>query len=251
MSTDHAPTPRREFIGQLATAAVTLAGAAACTPAATNRAAATPAPTAGGAGPGAATTTAATPAATTAAPRKWDDAWVTRITAKHRAVFDAPEVAEGIVLANAFIYMRSYSEVYGVADGDVQAVLVVRHRAVPLLLADALWERYDLGTQVRLRDEKTGKWARRNPFAVVDPGDPNAMPGLSLTALHERGALLLCCNLALMNLGGRLAKATKRDAASVRAELRSGLLPGVELVPSGIFGVMRAQEAGCTYMRST
>jgi len=69
--------------------------------------------------------------------------------------------------------------------------------------------------------------------------------------LRERGALLLVCNLALGNLGGRLAAKTKRDPASVRAELRSGLLPGVEIVPSGIFGVMRAQEAGCTYMRST
>ena len=122
---------------------------------------------------------------------------------------------------------------------------------MPLLLADALWDRYELGARVKLRDERTGKWARRNPFAVVDPADPHAMPGLSLEALHARGALLLACNLALMNLGGQLAAKTKGDAAAVRAELRAGLLPGVELVPSGVFGVMRAQEAGCTYMRST
>jgi len=250
MSTHDSVTPRREFLGQLATAAVAMAGVAgtaACAPSATTHVAQAPAPAAplspvaaGGAG----ATAVAPPAA---APQKWDDGWATRLTAKHRAVFDAPEIADGTVLFNAFIYMRSYREVYGLDDRDVQAVLVVRHRAVPLLLGDALWERYDLGKRVELKDERTGKWARRNPFAVVDPSSADSMPGLSLTALRERGALLLVCNLALSNLGGRLARQTKGDAAAVRAELRAGLLPGVEIVPSGIFGVMRAQEAGCTY----
>lgn len=249
MSTDNAPTPRREFLGQLAATAVTIAGAAACAPAAMSQATAAPVPATGGGSTGApAATSAATSAAT---PRKWDDAWATRLTAKHRAVFDAPEVADGTVLFNAYVYMRSFGEVYGAPDGDIQAVLVARHRAVPLMLGDAMWERYELGREVRARDEKTGKWARRNPFAVGDPGDTNAMPGLSLSALRERGALLLVCNLALGNLGGRLAARTKQDAATVRAELRGALLPGVEIVPSGVFGVMRAQEAGCTYMRST
>jgi hypothetical protein len=243
MSTDNAYPPRREVLGQLATAAVTLAGAA-CAPAAMSHAAAAPAPTP--AADGAATTTPAP-----ATPRKWDDAWATRLTAKHRAVFDAPDVADGTALFNAYVYMRSFGEVYGAPDSDIQAVLVARHRAVPLMLGDATWERYELGKVVRLRDEKTGKWARRNPFAVVDATDASAMPGLSLGALHERGALLLVCNLALGNLAGRLAAKTKRDRASVRAELRSALLPGVEIVPSGVFAVMRAQEAGCTYMRST
>ena len=246
MSTDNAPTPRREFLGQLATAAVTLAGAAACAPAAMSHAAAAPTPATGGA-----TMAAPSPTSAAAAPRKWDDAWATRLTAKHRAVFDAPEVADGMALFNAYVYMRSFGEVYGAADGEIQAVLVARHRAVPLMLGDAMWERYELGKAVRLRDEKTGKWARRNPFAVSDPADTNAMPGLSLAALHERGALLLVCNLALGNLAGRLAAKTKQDAASVRAELRGALLPGVEIVPSGVFAVMRAQEAGCNYMRST
>ena len=248
MSSHDSPTPRREFLGQLATAAVTMAGvasAAACAPAATTHAAQTTAPVAGG-GAG-----AATPAVAPAtAPVKWDDGWATRLTAKHRAVFDAPEVSEGMVLFNAFVYMRSYHEVYGVTDADIQPVLVVRHRAMPLVLGDALWARYELGKQVGLKDERTGKWASRNAFAVEDPTDPGAVAGVSLAALHGRGALILACSLALNNLGGRLAKQTKRDPAAVRAELRAGLLPGVEVVPSGIFGVMRAQEAGCTYIRS-
>ena len=241
MSTDNASTPRREFLGQLATAAVTIAGVAACAPAALSHA--TPAPVAS---PGA---TAAVPPV--APSRKWDDAWATRLTAKHRAVFDAPDIAEGTIVGNAFVYMRGYHEVYDAPDQDIQAVLVVRHRAVPLVLADALWEKYDLGKAVRLKDEKTGRWARRNPFATVDAADPDAIPGLSLAALHERGAIILGCYLALMRLARQLAAKSKQDVVAVRAELRGGLLPGVEVVPSGVFAVMRAQEAGCTYMRST
>jgi hypothetical protein len=257
---ESSPTPRREFLGQLATAAVTLTGVACARSAGMHGTAAPVTPSGGRAGGGspasgtaAASGSAGAPAAAAAqpAPRKWDDGWATKLTAKHRAVFDAPEVAEGIVLANAFIYARSYREVYGVGDADLQAVLVVRHRAMPLVLVDRLWEKYELGKEVKLKDERTGKWATRNVFAAEDGSNPNAIPGLSLEGLRQHGALLLACNIALANLGGRLARRTGQDAAAVRAELRAGLLPGVEIVPSGIFGVMRAQEAGCTYMRST
>ncbi len=34
-------------------------------------------------------------------------------------------------------------------------------------------------------------------------------------------------------------------------ELTDGLVPGVTLVPSGIFGVIRAEQAGCAYIRAS
>ncbi len=37
----------------------------------------------------------------------------------------------------------------------------------------------------------------------------------------------------------------------MRAEVKAHLIPGLTLAPNGVFAVMRAQEAGCTYIRST
>jgi intracellular sulfur oxidation DsrE/DsrF family protein len=39
------------------------------------------------------------------------------------------------------------------------------------------------------------------------------------------------------------------DAARKKAE--SFLVPGVSIVPSGVFAVIRAQEAGCAYVRAS
>jgi intracellular sulfur oxidation DsrE/DsrF family protein len=37
------------------------------------------------------------------------------------------------------------------------------------------------------------------------------------------------------------------DAAEVRKEWMAGLLPGIQVVPSGVWAVGRAQEHGCAY----
>lgn len=232
----HQPTPRREFLGQLAVTAVALAGTA-CAPslAPSGAAASAPAPR----------------AAAPASPPRWDDSWIAQLTAKHRAVFDSPGVADGLALGQAFTYMRGYHDVYQTTDADVQAVIVMRHAGIPLAFGDALWDRYEIGKMLKIKDSATNKPARRNPFYKVDPHDRDAFAGGTLEALHARGAVLLGCNLAAMGFAARLADRAKSDVALVREEIRSGLVPGVTLVHSGIFGIIRAQEAGCSYMRST
>ena len=52
-----------------------------------------------------------------------------------------------------------------------------------------------------------------------------------------------------LSVGSLMAQQTAQHAETVQAEARSSILPGVILVPSGIFGVLRAQEAGCGYLR--
>jgi hypothetical protein len=118
-------TPRRQFIGELAAGAAALA-AVACTPAA----AATSAPS-------------QAPAPVTpppAAPKdplppqsamKWDPSWLERITAKHRAVFDSPEINDGAALDLAFGYLGWVKDVFGTGDSDASVVVVLRHAAVP------------------------------------------------------------------------------------------------------------------------
>lgn len=229
------PTPRREFLGHLAVTAAALASAA-CAPTL------------------AATATEPAPAprpSTPPAPIHWDDSWVARLTAKHKAVFDSPAISDGLALGQAFLYMRGYQEMYQATDADVQAVIVMRHAGLPLALGDALWDKYEIGKMLKVTDPATDKPARRNPFYKVDPRDKNAFAGGTLDALHERGAILLGCNLAAMGFAERLAQKTNADVAAVREEVRSGLVPGARLMPSGIFAVIRAQEAGCCFMRST
>jgi hypothetical protein len=237
------PTPRREFLGQLAVSAAALA-AAACAPAAMASApAAAPAPQ-----QGAAPAAPAAPA-TPPAPVKWDDAWAARITGKHKAVFDSPETGETI-LGQAYNYYAGMKAVYGIADSEISAVLVMRHAGVPMVFDDYIWEKYEIGKERKIKDDATGKWATRNPYALPDPKQ-KGMSAYTLDAFNKRGAILIGCNLAAMGLAGQAAQKTKQDRNAVREEFKAHLVPGVTLAHNGIFAVMRAQEAGCGFIRST
>jgi hypothetical protein len=201
-----------------------------------------------------------------AAPRQgttWDMSWVQRVTGAHRQVFDAPEVADGTVLHQASTWMRDYATVYGTKDGDMSAVLVVRHAAIPIVLNDTLWERLELGRRIGeaapdeqpVKDAASGEPARRNPFlnANTKGGEPHALvwPDGGLDTLLSRGAIVLACNLALRRPISMLVEAEKMPAAEARRTVLANLVPGVVVMPSGIFAVTRAQEAGCQYLRAT
>ena len=184
------------------------------------------------------------------APTKWDDSWASRITGKHKAVFDAPEIAEGTIVGNAYVYLSAMKQVYSLADTDLSTVMVIRHSAFAMAVDDELWAKYELGKDAKVKDEKTRKWATRNPYYKAAPGE-TAGAQFTLEALAKRGAILVGCNLAAMGLASEIAQKTKQNVNTVREEVRAHLLPGLTLAPNGVFAVMRAQEAGCTYIRST
>jgi hypothetical protein len=185
----------------------------------------------------------------------WDLSWTERLTGEHREVFDAPEIADATVLHQARTFYVNFGDVYKLTDADLRAVLVIRHQAIPMVLGDPVWERYDfIGKKMtKLKDPTTGEWTRRNPFLNAKQGDKHTLvwPDGGLDALIERGAIVLACNMAFNHFVGQIAKQTKQQDDAVRTELTAGLVPGVTLVPSGIFGVIRAEEGGCHYIRAT
>ncbi len=58
---------------------------------------------------------------------------------------------------------------------------------------------------------------------------------------------MLTFDFALEHLSNRLATAAGAKADDVHGELRANLVRGAVLVPSGIFGAMEAQNAGCAF----
>ena len=76
----------------------------------------------------------------------WDMSWLDRVErAKHRHVFDAPEVADGLALNHALLFFRGYADVYQTAEADMAAVVVFRHLGLPVVLNDDMWSRLKLG----------------------------------------------------------------------------------------------------------
>ena len=235
-------TPRREFIGQLATAAAALA-ATACVSGAGTLGAAAPETTPASAGP-------KLPPMPPLPKLEFDDAWTNRLTGKYRAVFDSPDIEDGTAVFNAYSYMKGFKDMYKLEDSDVNAVVVIRHEAIPMVLDDEMWSRYKLGEYTKIKAFGSDKWATRNPFYQAAPGDEEDA-AYSMDALTKRGVVFLGCAMATQGMAGILAHRTGDKSSAMFDELRRHLIPGLTLQPSGIFAVMRAQASGCHYMRST
>jgi hypothetical protein len=187
---------------------------------------------------------------TAAAPRpagKWDMSWTERVKKKPRRIaFDTNEIQGGASLSFVQSYLMGAAEAYGSNDDDA-VVLVLRHASVPIALGDDLWARLSWGETQKLKDPTTGETAKRNPFINYKSGDRFSMVSAdsTLEALISRGVTVLACNMAFTGVVGMLANREKISRDEARKQALASLVPGVTLMPNGVFAVGAAQNAGC------
>lgn len=180
------------------------------------------------------------------AAEEWNLSWLERVRkARHKALFDAPQ--PGVVLDLATRYYDNLEKVYGKSANGACAVLNLRTRSVSMGIADPIWQKYALGEDAKVIDPTTNASSRRNLDWQI-PADRAALGYGSIERLQQLGAIVLICDFALGHLANRLATKAGTAKDLVHLELRSSLLPGVILVPSGIFGAAEAQNAGCAFI---
>jgi intracellular sulfur oxidation DsrE/DsrF family protein len=102
-------------------------------------------------------------------------------------------------------------------------------------------------TSFKIEDKNTSAPALRNPLWIPKEKD-YPIPGIDgIKTLQERGALFCVCNMAIKVMSSFAAQASGLDAEVVRQDWLSGILPGIQVVPSGVWAVERAQEKDCAY----
>ena len=170
------------------------------------------------------------------------ETWLNKITGKHKMLFDAPEVNSGMPVVWPRVWLNGNNENYGTKDRDNSAVIVLRHAAIPIAMQDAVWAKYKLGEVFNVKDGDAP--ATRNVFAKQMP---LPLPGTGIEQLLASGAQFGVCNVALTVYSGVVAQKMNMDAAAVKADWVAALMPGVQVVPSGVLAVSRAQEKGCVY----
>ena len=215
---------RRDALKQLAGGALALASVACAT---------------GGA---AGSTAAPAPSPTTS---QFDMSWQQKVNKRRRMAFDTNEVQGGAGLSFVAAYLSGVRQAYG--EPDASTVLVHRHASVQIVLGDEIWRRLGLGESLKLKDPTTGETAQRNPFLTWKEGDRYTMTGRNATleTIMKNGTIILACNVALSGYAGMLATKEKIDREQAKKEVLASVVPGVYIVPNGIFGVCAAQEVGC------
>lgn len=181
---------------------------------------------------------------------RWDTSWIPKVeAAKYRVVFNASDIAEGASLYYAETFFNNFHEAHGTTDAETRPVIVARSMGTPLAVNDAMWRAYRLGEETKTTDPGTKQPALRNVYWSAPGGGESA--ATTIETLQQRGLIVLVCNVALGGLGYRLAKRDNRKPEDVQAELRANLVPGAIPVPSGIYALIRAQNAGCAFMPGT
>lgn len=167
------------------------------------------------------------------------DAWFGKIKGKHKMVFDAPEPNNGMPAIWPRVYLNTMAATW---PGDATVVVILRHQGLPLAMGDALWMKYPIGEMFKIQDGTAP--SKRNPYATITN---LPIPGLGIAELIKSGVLVGACDVALTVYSSGAAQKMGLDAATVKKEWIAGLLPGVQVVPSGVLAVGRAQELGCNY----
>ena len=224
---------RREFLSQCGVAALTLAAAPHAL--------------------------AAAPVARPAPPRdangapEWDTSWTKRLTGKHRAVFDVPEIESGYGVWRASIWGSQYQQVLGAAPKDISTVIVLRHNGISLAMQQRFWDRYGVPRALPVLHPVSEKPTDRNPVLLASSrGEVPAMyDPLALDQAIARGVVVLACNLAFEDPVGLVQAKDGVSAEVARKTALDLLVPGVVMQPSGVFATVLAQQSGCAYVRAS
>ncbi len=175
------------------------------------------------------------------------DAWMNNIKGSHRVVYDAPEPHAGFPFIWSWVYYQTNNQT-GISDDDMTAMVVLRHNAIPFALKDQLWQKYGFGEMFGVVDNTTGVSALRNPYYQPKEGD-YPMPGIEgIKQLQSRGAMFCVCEMALTVYSGMAAQQMELNPEEVKEEWLNGVLPGIQIVPSGVWALTRAQKKDCGYI---
>lgn len=191
-------------------------------------------------------------AAHTQAQQTWDVSWAKRVTGKHRAVFDVPEIESGFGVWRASVWMSQYRAALGTAEKDLRTVLILRHNAIVLAMSQAHWDEYGLGQELKVTHPLTSAVTDKNPALLGErDGVPAPFSEFALDRFMARGNIVLACDLAFADCVRRVKARHNLSDADARIRAVVGLVPGVSLQPSGVFAAVRAQEAGAVYVRAS
>ncbi|HEU4565248.1 MAG TPA: hypothetical protein VFS05_11385 [Gemmatimonadaceae bacterium] len=184
----------------------------------------------------------------------WDVSWSGRLRGKHKVVFDVPEVESGYGVWRASIWEKQYQQVLGTPARDLSAAVVLRHNGIVLAMQQPYWDEYGVGKEWKVTHPVTAEPTDRNPALLSSArGEvPAELDAVALDRFLARGGIALACDLALQEyVVAPIQKKHGVSAEEARKRALALMVPGVIVQPSGIFAVVLAQDAGCSYVRAS
>ena len=229
------PTPRRKFLGTLAAGAAALGLSSFGSPLAAHA--------------GESTQPENTSTGTIGA-----DAWFNQIKGKHRIVYDVPYPKQGHEVILPFAWPRIFlltNIATGTPEKENNVVVVLRHDGIPFAMQDSMWSKYKLGEHFNIKDPANGASSARNfmwkPHPAFEVPGVGPVP-IGIDELMASGVMFCVCDMALTVDSAVVGQGMNMKGEDVKKDWVANLLPGVQIVPSGVWALGRAQEHKCAYV---
>lgn len=177
-----------------------------------------------------------------AAEKSGDANWPGMLKGRHKQLVDAYQINGGFPLG----FVNYFLQPNEAANESATGVIILRHGALPLALDHAMWEKYKIGETFKVNDPETKLPANKNPYFQPKPG-VLGNDDIAIDRLLARGVIFGACAVALREQARRLSGNAGVTAEKAAKEFAANIIPGITVIPSGVWGVNRAQEAGCTY----
>lgn len=237
-------THRRGFLGILASGAAALGLTALASPLSLNAQQQKAAPKTG---------------APPAVPKIEADVWFDKVKGKHRVVFDATRPHEILPFAWPAVFLMT-NAASGSPASDCGVVVILRQNAICYAFQDKMWEKYNFAEVFEAKDHGPAFQAAdaatatktRNPFWNTKHGD-FAVPGIGavdigIKDLQASGVMFCVCNAAMTVFSNVIAGQMGIKAEDVMSDWKANIIPGIQIVPSGVWAAGRAQEHKCAYI---
>src|SRR5690606_24272922 len=114
--------------------------------------------------------------------------------------------------------------------------------AINFATEDRLWKKYNLGDFFSITGKKTNKPSTRTLYYIPKEDDFPSPAIQCIQKMQERGAMYCVCKMALKVYSSLLAAKAGLNAEDVYKDWLSGILKDVQVVPSGVWAIGRAQE---------
>ena len=172
------------------------------------------------------------------------DDWFDQIPGKHRFLIDST-TPEGVGLALTFVnnFFTGNQNGYGLQNGDLAVVIVMRHLSTLFAYNDTIWSKY--GVTITQRTNFNDPNTKQPPTINIYNA---AARGTTLDSLLKRGVHLAVCQLSTRGNSAAIATAAGVSADAIYSELVANLLSNAHIVPAGIVAVNRAQEHGYSFV---
>jgi intracellular sulfur oxidation DsrE/DsrF family protein len=256
-NTQEQSTHRRGFLGILASGAAALGLTALATPLQLNaQEGKKPTPAPAPLKPGAAGTPVP---ASPLRPKSPADQWFDKLGGTHRVVYDATQPHEIFPFAWPAVFLMTNAST-GSPANDCGVIVVLRHNAIGYALKDAMWEKYHLSDLFKANDHGPAFQAadgqaaskKRNIFLAPSPGDFK-VPGIGalnigIRDLMGQGVMFCVCNAAMTVFSAVAASQANVKPEEVMKEWTDNVISGIQVVPSGVWALGRAQEHKCAYI---